>query len=365
MYDAVNGPLAPGAADPLLDERYACLQQNGVGVASPASIKSYITQRRAYLLTQIPQAAFSASGPAVTSTNQVTLTGTAPVNVRAIEVEGRPLALTWTSVTAWRAAWLLRAGANFLRVTARDDSGAALAATNLAITFPGTNAWPPLRLNEWMASNTGLIRDPADNNADDWFELYNPTASAVDLAGWSLTDMPTNAARFVVPGGYGIPAQGFLLVWADNEIPQNATHRPDLHVNFKLEKNGETLALYAPDGTLIDTVAFDLQTNNVSQGRWPDGGPSLVFLDVPTPRGPNQFTVPAPVFTTCRAAGATVQYRFTTTPGFTYQVEYQDALRRSSWAPLSQATNAAAAGITFQDLMSTNAQRFYRVRLSP
>src|SRR6185369_3915139 len=40
----------------------------------------------------------------------------------------------------------------------------------------GTNnaASPPLFvfINEWMAANNGVIRDPADNDAEDWFELY-------------------------------------------------------------------------------------------------------------------------------------------------------------------------------------------------
>ena len=293
MLDAVNGPLAPGAADPSLDAQYASFQQNGLPVSSPASIKNYMAARRAYLLKQIPAADFRVTAPASTETNVVTLTGIAPLNAASIRVNGRALSLIWATVTNWSGDVLVAAGTNQLAVTAYDFSGTLLAATNLTLAFTGTNAWPPLRINEWMASNTGFIRDPADNNTDDWFEIFNPTVSAVNLRGWSLTDTPTNTARFVVPADYILPAGGFLLVWADSEPQQNSTNRADLHVDFKLDKNGEAIGLFAPDGTLMDAVTFGQQTNNVSQGRWPDGGSNLVFLTTPTPGTTN----PEPVRT--------------------------------------------------------------------
>src|SRR5205823_3503101 len=39
-------------------------------------------------------------------------------------------------------------------------------------------------INEWMAANANYLADPADNNYDDWFELYNPGTNAVDIAGY-------------------------------------------------------------------------------------------------------------------------------------------------------------------------------------
>ena len=61
FLEACNTSLLPGAADALLDERYAALLANGVGVASPQFIKDYIAARRAYLLTILPAAAPSGS----------------------------------------------------------------------------------------------------------------------------------------------------------------------------------------------------------------------------------------------------------------------------------------------------------------
>ena len=50
---------------------------------------------------------------------------------------------------------------------------------------------------------------------------------------------------------------------------------PD-HVNFKLSKSGESIALFSPDGTLITGVTFDAQQTGVSQGHFPDGSTNLV-----------------------------------------------------------------------------------------
>ncbi|HUL51503.1 MAG TPA: lamin tail domain-containing protein, partial [Candidatus Nitrosotalea sp.] len=156
--------------------------------------------------------------------------------------------------------------------------------------LPNTNGYPafPITINEWMAANASFYPDPADGHFDDWFELYNAGPTDVDLTGFTLTDNLTNTTQFTVPSGYFVPANGYLLVWADNDVNQNTTNSPNLHVNFKLSQSGEAIGLYAPNGTNIDSVIFGQQTNDVSQGRWPDGNSgSFYFMTVPTPGGPN------------------------------------------------------------------------------
>jgi hypothetical protein len=157
---------------------------------------------------------------------------------------------------------------------------------------PGTTnngASVPLRLyiNEWMASNTRALADPADGDFEDWFELYNPNAQPVDLTGYFLTDDLTKPTQYRIPTGYRIAPFGFLLVWADHQPGQNRSDRVDLHVNFKLKKEGAALGLFAPHGEPIDTVVFGEQINDVSQGRSPDGAEAIYPLSVPTPRSSN------------------------------------------------------------------------------
>jgi hypothetical protein len=148
-------------------------------------------------------------------------------------------------------------------------------------------------VNEWMAANTNFLADPADAPTlafDDWFELHNPGATAVDLGGYWLTDNLNAPRGYQIPdnGQYVIPPGGFLLVWADNAPAQNSAVRPDLHVSFQLAREGEAIGLFAPNGsTLIDAVTFGAQTNDLSEGRFADGAATRYFMITPTPRGPN------------------------------------------------------------------------------
>src|SRR4030095_11034536 len=94
---------------------------------------------------------------------------------------------------------------------------------------------------------------------------------------------------------YQIPPFGYLLVWADGERAQNSTNRADLHVSFNLRATGEAIALFAADGTLIDSVTFGQQTANVSEGRYPQGTGPVYVMPTPTPGRANLNPNPLPV----------------------------------------------------------------------
>ncbi|HKS38498.1 MAG TPA: lamin tail domain-containing protein, partial [Verrucomicrobiae bacterium] len=142
-------------------------------------------------------------------------------------------------------------------------------------------------INEWMAANASTLADPADGNFDDWFELYNPNSAAIDLSGYTLTDNFTNATRWAIPAGTLIAPHAFVLVWSDEDTHQNNPTNTDLHADFKLSQDGEEIALFAPDGRLVDHVRFADQTDDLSEGRWPDGGGDFFIMTTPTPRTPN------------------------------------------------------------------------------
>jgi hypothetical protein len=155
------------------------------------------------------------------------------------------------------------------------------------VTPAGTNnpASAPLevRINEWMADNQATVVDPADLDPEDWFELYNPGTNAVDLTGCFLSDSLTNTTHWPVPSGTVLAPGGFLLIWADGETGQNNPLRRDLHAAFSLAKSGESIALFAPDGTVIDAITFPAQSTDVSQGRFPDGSATIVSFTNATP----------------------------------------------------------------------------------
>ncbi|MBK7998019.1 MAG: hypothetical protein IPK15_04620, partial [Verrucomicrobia bacterium] len=161
--------------------------------------------------------------------------------------------------------------------------------------------------------------------------------------------------------------KGFLLVWADNETAQNSTNLIDLHASFQLRQAGEALGIFAADGTQIDAVTFGVQTNNVSEGRYPDGAAARVFMLTATPRSANVSSSSAapPQISSLVIVGNTVSFSFATTAGLRYRVDYKDNLNDVEWTPLSAAQLATGAPIAVSDDISAAPHRFYRIVVVP
>lgn len=241
----------------------------------------------------------------------------------------------------------------------------------LPVATPGatnsaTAPAPVLFVNEWMAANTAAsgIADPADNRFQDWFELFNPGERRVSLQDWYLSDVTTNQFKFRIPAGYVVPPRGHLLVWADEETSQNQPDRPDLHVNFRLSQDGEAIVLTRPDGTVADLVVFGAQTENVSQGRSPDGGAAIQFFAAPSPRAANGPATPVlpPVLSNLRiTTEGTLELTVETVVGRTYQLQYSAELGGAGWTPVGEPKVASATTLVFFDSIGTDVSRFYRV----
>lgn len=141
-----------------------------------------------------------------------------------------------------------------------------------------------LVINEFMADNGATIADP-EGEYDDWIEIYNASAQTVDLAGMYLTDDLLNPTQWQFPPGTLLGPSGYLLVWADEDVPQNPS---GLHANFKLSADGEAIGLFATNGaTLVDSVSFGNQSQDVSYGRFPNGSGSWYPMAQPSPNAAN------------------------------------------------------------------------------
>jgi len=144
------------------------------------------------------------------------------------------------------------------------------------------------------------------------------------------------------------------------------TNSTELHANFKLDKTGDTIGLFAPNGSLVDSVSFAAQTNDVSKGRWPDGAANTFFMPTPTPRAPNVIpNTPPPevqVLATTVNGDGDIVITWSAENARTYRVQYKDDLNAAAWSDLSDVTaNSAVASTT--EVIGAAAQRFFRIQL--
>jgi len=349
-----------------------------VGRQNFASVLSYVGARATFVLGQLPTAtAFAITNNAgnnfETNTPTATLSGTAPIGVKTIEVNGIPYAVTWSGNSSWSLRVPLFSGSNPLLVQGVDNHGFRLpdAIDAIIVTNTGPLALRPVVINEWMADNRGPggLPDPGDGLFQDWFELFNPNASPVSLGGFYLTDDLSRPTKWRIPTNTVISAGGFLLVWADGDTTQNAVAGGtdvDLHASFQLSSGGEAIGLYTGDGvTPLSTVTFGPQLQNVSQGRFPDGDTNAVFFMTNyTPRAANTLggLGDLRILSAVREDGA-LTLTWNTIPGRAYQVEYKTALDDPVWSPLAPPLYAVSTSAHVLDDSLPRTQRFYRVLL--
>lgn len=142
------------------------------------------------------------------------------------------------------------------------------------------------------AEPSGGVYEPATPGVEraefvDWIELSNTGSSPVDLTAWSLSDRASDPRKWTFPAGTMIPANGHLVILADDLETTNFT--PEfLHANFKLSRSGEYLGLVDETGSLRSQFAsgFPRQLDFHSYGLRP-GGTDYVYLSEPTPGRPN------------------------------------------------------------------------------
>ena len=96
---------------------------------------------------------------------------------------------------------------------------------------PGT-----IRINE-------LFPDPkAPDDMGEYIELYNTSATPVDISGWKLTDT-TSTGKYIFPDTTSIGPHAYFV-------------RDDTDFNFSLNNGTETISLFDTHGALIDATSY-------------------------------------------------------------------------------------------------------------
>jgi len=225
-------------------------------------------------------APFVVSGPTLitTSNNLVTLSGTAPVQVKTIWINGVEYALTWTSISAWTVRVpIMTTGLSTLNLVGYDVHGNPL--TNFTRSI-GVNYTGPTPVPEGTVVINEIMYNPATPDTA-FIELFNNSPTlGFDLSGWRL-----NGVDYTFPAGTVLTNRGFLTIANNPQAYSLAyTGAPPAYDRFSgnLQNNGETLSLFRPgafpgEEILVDRVRYE----NVLP--WPVSanglGPSLQLID--------------------------------------------------------------------------------------
>jgi hypothetical protein len=149
-------------------------------------------------------------------------------------------------------------------------------------------------ISELMVGNDRSYCDSFGDDPD-WIEFYNPTAAAIDMSGWFLSDRPQASPKeWTFPPNTVIQPKGYLVVFFENRNPANRkrTDGRDLHTSFRLNvKTGEVVALLNAKLVEIHRVRFPPQARDVSLGTSDRLEPHVV-QDHPTPGLPNDAPRP-------------------------------------------------------------------------
>ena len=212
-------------------------------------------------------------------------------------------------------ARLLREGANVLAIQVHNVSiseadvyvRADLRTGNGEVIVPSNSTWRYFVGSDEPVPSSDESVDESPEGAQagvDWIELQNTGPVAVSLKDWRLTDDPSEPAKWVFPD-VSIPAGGFLVVICDDESGANAPGS-FLHANFKLDRNGEYLALFDQSGVLVQQFESVPKASPFhSYGR--DSAGEYAYFDTPTPGASNGGT---------ELAGVVATPGFSVAPGF-------------------------------------------------
>ncbi len=147
------------------------------------------------------------------------------------------------------------------------------------------NPAPTIRMNEIYSR--GTTANP------DWIELYNTSASEVNIGGFKIYDSGGQSGskpKMEFAAGTTIPANGFIVIVVDDAATANPTGS-----SFGLGSGGEEVWLEDASGNIIDNVTFPALEVTQSYGRFADGTSNWQVLNVVTPNAANDNSTPSPI----------------------------------------------------------------------
>jgi gliding motility-associated-like protein len=121
---------------------------------------------------------------------------------------------------------------------------------------------------------------------EDWVEFYNPSASAVNIGGYWLSDDALDPMKYQIPATVSVPANGYKLILASGVGAYNPGYLGQTNTNFKVtQSNGEDLVFSDPAGNILESYDFaTISPNQMNQsyGRVPNGSGNFLIQTNPS-----------------------------------------------------------------------------------
>lgn len=105
-----------------------------------------------------------------------------------------------------------------------------------------------------------VFYDPSGSETkEEWIELYNNSASAVDIGGWTITDNNGTGSTFTIPSGESIAAGGYYTIAVNKSgFKKLYGYYANLAGSIPaLNNDGDALILKDGSGTEKDAVAWE------------------------------------------------------------------------------------------------------------
>ena len=90
----------------------------------------------------------------------------------------------------------------------------------------------------------------------------------MDLTGWYLSDDAANLRKWRIPSGSIAPGQTIVIFASGLD---KTTDSGQMHTNFRLSSEGETVALCNSQGRIMDEVTFGLLKSDIAWSLAGDG----------------------------------------------------------------------------------------------
>ncbi|MFT7678412.1 MAG: hypothetical protein ACI8QC_002402 [Planctomycetota bacterium] len=121
---------------------------------------------------------------------------------------------------------------------------------------------------------TEIMKDPSavSDTSGEWIEFYNTTSQPIDVEGWVISDMGSDATQLTNAGlGIMVPARGYAVVAKQTDAGLNGgVQAAGSYGSFTLSNGEDEVVLSLPGGYVVDQVNYD------DGVLWPDvGGASL------------------------------------------------------------------------------------------